>query len=224
VRIVAADAGRRLIAAAKCSSRVGETVSCLIKADGGISLHPVGTLPGAATAEEVRVLTEWRNRHVTAFLTQFEATPERTAAWLVSTVGPDPGRVVLIVREQSGAIFGHCGLASVDWATGTFELDGVTRGTKAAPGGMSVALRALLDWAIRQLGLSTPLVRVISRNTHALEFYSRLGFVETHRVPLRRVEEPGMVSWVPDPSGAADSLHLVHLRMRAGGPASDDPR
>jgi hypothetical protein len=142
------EAGRRLVAAVKDSARAGEVCLCLAAAEGGIMLRPVGTAPGAASADELRVLSEWRNRHVTAFLTEFEATPDRTAAWLESAVGPDPGRIIFTLREPDGAIFGHCGLAFADWTTGTFELDGVARGTPAVPGGMSAAVRTLLNWSI----------------------------------------------------------------------------
>lgn len=213
------DAGRRLVAAVKDATRAGNACLSLV-AERGITLRPIGTSPGAASNEEVRLLTEWRNRHVTVFLTEFEATQERTAAWLVSTVGRDPGRIVFTLRGPSGTVFGLCGLAFADWVAGTVELDGVVRGTTAAPGGMSVAVPALLDWAVGQLGLTTPLVRIVSDNSHALAFYRRLGFVETHRVPLRRVEEPGMVSWVPDPSGSADARQIVHHRRAADGVSS----
>jgi RimJ/RimL family protein N-acetyltransferase len=216
--------GRRLVAAVKDTARDGVVGLCLRSTNAPVTLRPVGTSPGAASPDDVRALTDWRNRRVSAFLTEFEATPHRTAAWLAGTVGPDPGRIVFTLCDENGDAFGVCGLASVDWATGSLELDGVTRGTTAVPGGMSAGLRTLLGWSLGQLGLSTPRVRVVSDNEHALAFYSRLGFIETHRVPLRRIEEPGLVSWVPDPSGPADARQLVHLRIVAPDPAQVSAR
>lgn len=219
--------GRQLVASVKAATRAtapsGGNCLSLVSAR-GITLRPIGTALGAASEEEVRLLTEWRNRHVKAFLTEFEATQERTAAWLVESIGPDPGRIVFILRGRDGELFGLCGLAFADWEAGSVELDGVMRGTAAEPGGMTEAVRTLLDWAHCQLGLSTPLVRVVSDNPHALGFYRRLGFVETHRVPLRRVAERGMVRWVPDPSGPTEARQLVHHRMPAGAASTSQGR
>lgn len=212
------EAGGGLFAAVKRTTPA-DGVCLGLATTGGVTLRPVGTSPGAASAEELYVLTQWRNRHVAAFLTEFLATEERTASWLVSTVGPDPGRIVFTLREPNGSIFGVCGLALADWVVGTVELDGVMRGTAAVPGGMSVAIRVLLDWA-SGIGLPTALVRVVSNNEHALAFYRRLGFVETDRVALRRVEESGMVTWLPDRSGNTGSRALIHHRLDATTTAS----
>lgn len=207
------EAGRLLFTVVK-GTTPADGVCLGLATDDGVWLRPVGTSRGAASAEELRVLTQWRNRHVAVFLTEFVATEDRTASWLVSAVGQDAGRIVFTLREPNGAIFGLCGLASADWVAGTVELDGVIRGTAAVPGGMSVAIRVLLDWASR-IGLPTALVRVVSDNDHALAFYRRLGFVETDRVALRRVEEPGMVTWVPDASRSTGGRALVYHRLAA---------
>lgn len=213
-----AGPGPLLLASVKASARSGEEGLCL-STWRGVTLRPVGTTPGAVSESHLRVLTDWRNRHVTAFLTEFEATTERTAAWLESTVGPDRGRILFTAHEPGGSVFGFCGIAFADWLTGSFELDSITRGTPGAPGGMSVAVRMLLDWSVAQLGLSTPVVRVMSDNARALTFYARLGFIETHRVPLRRSAVPGLVSWVPDTDAPSGLRQLVHLTKPTHGSA-----
>jgi GNAT superfamily N-acetyltransferase len=160
---------------------------------------------------------------VKAFLTEFVATQERTAAWLASTVGPDSGRILFLLRDDRGAAFGACGLAFIDWTAGSFELDGVTRGSEVAPGGMSAGLRTLIGWAAGQLGLRLPLVRVLADNEHALEFYRRLGFNETYRLPLRRVEESGLVRWEVDSADDAGYRQLVYMRMEPATPGIHRP-
>ena len=49
--------------------------------------------PAGSDAADAMRLTEWRNRFVRAFLTEFEATEERTAHWLKESVAPEATKV-----------------------------------------------------------------------------------------------------------------------------------
>ena len=159
---------------------------------------------------DVAVLTEWRNRYVTSFLTEFEATPARTRDWLVQRVGPDRGRVLFMVESMDGRRIGYMGLAFIDWASGSGEADAVVRGVDGFPGVMLTGLRTLLWWAQCELGLVRLGVRVRSDNP-ALGFYRKLGFQERQREALRRTDVPGMVTWVADPELASAGVSLVHM-------------
>ena len=75
---------------------------------------------------------------------------------------------------------------------------------------MTAALLELLAWALGPLELEELGVRVRSDNP-ALAFYEKVGFRETHRVPLRREERPDMVAWVEDAAVSEDKLSLVHM-------------
>src|SRR5947208_3620655 len=64
----------------------------------GVSLRAVSTTspdPG-----DVRRLTEWRNRHVTRFLTEFNATETRTRNWLTEVISRDSTRVLFMIEEE----------------------------------------------------------------------------------------------------------------------------
>lgn len=159
------------------------------------------------------MLTEWRNRFVQAFLTEFEATESRTARWLAEVVGPREGKILFMVDDLNGRTFGYMGLDYIDWEQAYGEADAIVRGAEAAPGTMKRALQTLLSWARGQLGLRELGVRVRSDNT-ALEFYRKVGFHEMRRVPLRRLEEPQMIRWVEDASLESSKVHLVHMRWQ----------
>ena len=67
---------------------------------------------------------------------------------------------------------------------------------------MGAAVRELLDWKFTDLGFSESYLRVFSDNTRAVNFYRQIGYREIQRVPLRKVEEPGITRWeevVPAP-------------------------
>lgn len=178
-------------------------------------LIPIGdpceaVLRPVATANDVRVLTEWRNRFVSSFLTEFESTEARTEQWLREVVGPDTTRFLFMLDDVSGRTIGYLGLAFIDWQERTGEADAIVRGVDELPGIMTKALLALLRWAHRDLGLTKALnVRVRSDNP-AVDFYLKLG-TETRRVPLREIKEPGMTRWVEDESLARSSTELVYI-------------
>lgn len=203
--------GRLFLAALKATAGMpGPSVMIPVGSPPIAFLRPVATKRELLNATDVRVLTDWRNRFVHAFLTEFVATESRTAEWIVEVVGPNEGKILFMVDDQNGHTSGYMGLDYIDWDQAYGEADAVVRGADAAPGTMKCALETLLAWAQGQLGLSKLGVRVRSDNT-ALNFYREVGFQEIFRVPLRSVEEPGMIRWVEDPSVKATETYLVHM-------------
>ena len=204
--------GQALVAELKAAAGCGSTELCLpVGRPVECLLRPVATRADRLNPADVAALTAWRNRHVTSFLTEFEATEERTARWLVEAVGPRDGKILFMVDDPAGEPFGYMGLDFMDWGERTGEADAVVRGRPAPPGTMGRALAALLGWAERALELKTLGVRVRSDNP-ACGFYAHIGFAERARVPLRRVEEGPLVRYVEDPTGGPVSL--VHMIWR----------
>ncbi len=66
------------------------------------SMRPVVTMPGAIPPSDVEKLTQWRNRFVDAFLTEFVASEARTQRCLSESVGPDDGRILFMVDDHEG--------------------------------------------------------------------------------------------------------------------------
>lgn len=204
--------GRELLAMLKAHARPhGPTLSLPVGSPVEAILRPVATREGQLNAEDVRVLTEWRNRFVQSFQTEFQADEDRTARWLTQTVGPEDTRILFMVDDGSdGRTIGYMGLAFIDWEKGVGEADAIVRGAPAPHGLMSRALRTMLAWGRSQLGLATLGVRVRSDNS-AVSFYRKLGFHEVKRVPLRRIEREGMVEWREDESLVPREPQLVHM-------------
>ena len=178
-------------------------------------LRPVITYGADENSEDVYRLSVWRNKFVTAFLTEFEATPGRTAKWLREAIAKDDSRILFMVDDLEGNTFGYIGLAFIDWDKNAGEADSVVRGEWAAPGLMTEVLRTLLTWARGQLGLEAIGVRV--RSAHpALGFYEKFGFQELERVPLIKSKDGNMVVWSEDrgnTSVSPEAPHLVHMTL-----------
>lgn len=203
--------GRDLLTVLKATAGMpGPTLVIPVGSPPEAFLRPVATRKNLLNTEDIRVLTEWRNRFVQAFLTEFQATESRTARWLVEVVGPKEGKILFMVDDLNGRTFGYMGLDYIDWDRSYGEADSVVKGAEAPPGTMKHALQGLLAWAQGQLGLRELGVRVRSDNT-ALEFYRKVGFQEVCRVPLHPVEEPGMIRWIEDESLGTARVYLVHM-------------
>jgi RimJ/RimL family protein N-acetyltransferase len=179
----------------------------------GLSLVPVSTDPSHVDDDQVRCLTTWRNRHVRAFLTEFDATPARTRAWLTDGVGRDDTRILFMLVDARGDNRGYAGLAYIDWSTGHGEADAIVKGEELPRGTMKRALAVLLDWAARGLALGELGVRVLGDNP-ALEFYRRCGFVEERREPLVPEPRDDGIAWRSARDGERGQRELVHLRYR----------
>jgi RimJ/RimL family protein N-acetyltransferase len=206
--------GRQLLKAVKASTIAGGPVlSVPVGNPVEAILRPVATRAAALNPNDVRVLTEWRNRFVNAFLGEFEANEARTARWLTEAVAVDDSRILFMLDDTTGRTFGYMGLAFIDWEDLSGEADAIVRGLDCTPGLMTRALRTLLSWAGCQLGLKTLGVRVRSDNS-ALEFYRKFGFAETRRVPLRRTENGDGILWVENESIDSD-VSLVHMVLES---------
>jgi RimJ/RimL family protein N-acetyltransferase len=175
-------------------------------------LRPVATKRELINSRDVRALTEWRNRFVTAFLNEFVATEEQTADWLINTVGPSDTKILFMLDDLQGNTFGYMGVAYIDWEKSYGEADAIVRGEKAPSGTMTLALKALLTWAQVQLGLQEIGVRVRSDNS-ALEFYKKFGFIEEKRVSLKCIENPDKTVWIENPELQSSSISLIYMKL-----------
>ena len=211
-------AGRQLLAVLKATAAHGK-VGLVLPVDTPVRacLRVIPTLAGCQDRRDLELLSEWRNRHVGSFLTEFVAHPARTSEWLSGPVHHNDGKILFMVDSLDGTSIGHIGLAFIDWDSGYGEADAIVRGAPAPPGLMKAALRTALRWARDQLGLRSLGVRVRSDNS-ALDVYRKVGFVETKRVALVcNAGEDGLV-WTEAPSlePAAARASLVYMLYQEG--------
>ena len=202
--------GRELLITLKANATANAPYLCIpVGLPVEAVLRPVATAAGRVDAGDVQVLTDWRNRFVSSFLTEFVATEPRTEQWLTEVVGPDPTRILFMLDDALGATVGYLGLAFIDWDNLTGEADAIVRGADTAPGVMARAMFTLLDWAREQLGLKSVGARVRSDNP-ALRFFLKFA-TETKRVPLRAVQEPDMIRWIEDETLVDAPISLVYI-------------
>lgn len=150
--------------------------------DDRVRLRPLQSIPEHIDARDIELLTRWRNQNRGRFLTDFEATPERTLHWLTALAGPDLTRILFMLDSSRGETFGHVGLCEIDPRRAYGELDNIVRGEGGPPGAMRAACATLSDWATSTLGLEHLAVRVMADNP-AVGFYERIGYRHVRSLP-----------------------------------------
>ena len=207
--------GQALLRAVKEGTRAGAATLVLpVGTPVRALLRPIATAAGATDPTDVHLLSVWRNRHVKSFLTEFDATDARTAAWLEGPIHDNGGKLLFMLDDLAGQRLGHLGLGFIDWGARYGEADAIVSGGASPPGLMKLALQTLLRWAQEQLGLQTLAVRVRSDNP-AVAFYEKVGFREVKRVPLAVRRDSGFTEWFEDASLACSEASLVHMRYES---------
>lgn len=174
-------------------------------------IRPIPTSREGLIDRDVSALTDWRNRFVNSFLTEFVATKQQTAQWLVDYVRDNNSKIIFMVEYPNGEAFGYMGLDFINWEKAYGEADSIVKGGHSPHGAMKRALQTLLHWAQEQLGIDTLCVRVRSDNS-ALEFYKKVGFREFKRIGLRKTEDKNMIKWVEDVSMQSPVVSLVYMK------------
>lgn len=146
----------------------------------------------------IRSLSDWREKNMFAFPTQFKVTIEGTKKWVREQLLDIDGRILFLVTRADGKIIGHLGYNHCINENAEFEIDNVIRGIKdESPGIMSEGMRALLTWAQNQFNPRLFYLKVFDDNQHAIRFYKQLGFAESERIPLQKKIEGETISYCP---------------------------
>jgi Acetyltransferase (GNAT) domain len=136
-------------------------------------LAPIGSFfEGNKTL--IKDMGRWRADHQYAYPSRFEVTDAGTEKWLKATVIENENRLLFLIQNEAGKSIGHIGLLCLDGTR--VEIDNVLRGESDSPGIVSASLAELEKFAYEELGLENLELRVLESNSHAVEFYLKLGY------------------------------------------------
>ena len=71
-------------------------------------------------------LTRWRKKYMKYFLTQFNASTNRTKSWLENIVIPSTDRLLFLILDEDNNLIGNFGIADILFDR--CELDNLIRG------------------------------------------------------------------------------------------------
>lgn len=127
----------------------------------------------------------WRSEHSYAYLSRFPVTAESTLNWVRSAVIENPDRIIFLVLDADGRPIGRLGILDTKQPVFALEVDNVLRGEPGSPGLFRLAIETLENWAAAEFDISEIALEVIESNERAVTFYTKLGYVETHREEMR---------------------------------------
>ncbi len=131
----------------------------------------------------IRTLARWRKKHEAWFPAQFPVTSKRTAVWLQKRVLEEPDRLLFLI-DVHGTYRGHVGLYRYNFGEKSCDIDNIVRGRAGYKGMMEQAIVLLMRWGQQEFGIETYTLETTSDNVRALALYTKIGFVETNRIPL----------------------------------------
>jgi hypothetical protein len=159
----------------------------------------------------VSSLTKWRKMFMKYFLTQFDATDERTQAWLTNVVLPDNSKILFLIQDETGKSIGN--YAVRDISPDGAELDNLIRGEKGGdPKLVFYAELTLLKWLYDELKIPRVTLRVLSGNLKTLALHQSVGFKEVGRTSIRKIKTADGFQYETNPSsqtGNGDSQLLM---------------
>lgn len=160
--------------------------------------------------EDIFLLTKWRNKFTTSFLSEFIATESNTKLYLTENIGKSKNRVLFMITTLNKKTVGSIGII-INSECSVVEFDAVVRGEAAPRGLMTQGVYVIARWLQSQFLVKEFRVRVRSDNS-ALIFYKKLGFTEVKRVPTKKIQEGNKTVLIEnlEPSSA---INVVYLRM-----------
>ena len=144
-------------------------------------------------------LTQWRTRNMRYFLSQFDATAERTLQWLDKVILPSDDRLLFLICTEASDIVGNFGLCNM--RAEHAELDNLIRGRNG--GGARLIFfseLAILAWLFGKLEIPIATLHVFSNNARTIRLHSSVGFAVRRSFSLTRRDQQGEVRFEVDGS------------------------
>lgn len=161
-------------------------------------LKPVVDSKMRDNSEIVKFITKLRKYYKDKFLTQFEATEERTKKWLDEQIRKRNDKLIFMIETNDKQIVGHMGVIFFEEGNSICELDNIAKDKDCRiPRIMTFAMKTFINWLHDFLKMEKIKLRVFSDNLKAQELYFRCGFSKTQEIGLKKETTEDGVKYVP---------------------------
>jgi perosamine synthetase len=135
--------------------------------------------------EIINNLWSWREIHSYAYPSRSNTTLESTRNWIKKAIIENPDRILFLIYDENQKFVGHAGFADAANENCEIEFDNILRGDQESRKGLMFDVMTTLEtWARSVLFPNSFYLRVLESNKHAVQFYNRIGFVESYKYGL----------------------------------------
>ncbi len=146
-------------------------------------------------------LTDWRNKNMGMFLTQFVATPERTKNWLENVVFKSQSQLLFLIYEADDLV-GQVGFKDLTFQDGI--VDGGMRGNSSInPKILTYAHKSMIRWLFENAKIACLYGWLIADNPGGVMMNRQIGWHKWEKLPLIKNNHNGEISWA---IGAKDDI------------------
>ena len=157
-------------------------------------------------------LTRWRQMFMRYFLTQFEATNERTMAWLKNVVIKDDTRILFLIMDETNRAIGNFGICNI--SRDSVELDNLIRGERGGdPKLVFFSEVSLIYWIYKTLDIDNIYLHVFSNNLRTILLHESVGFVRSNIYRLIKEENCGEIHYTIDYSSKPTGNEFGLMKM-----------
>ncbi|WP_198266385.1 GNAT family N-acetyltransferase [sulfur-oxidizing endosymbiont of Gigantopelta aegis] len=147
----------------------------------------------------IKKITDWRNSNKEFFLTQFNATSERTRQWLENTVLSSATQMMFLIYSE-GTLLGHYGFKEL--SNESVLLDNAMRGERGGhPKLIEYAALALIKWLFEMFEVNEIYGYIIAKNPMAIKLNRALGFTFKEKLPLHKEIDGDETKWLMGKQG-----------------------
>ncbi len=140
-------------------------------------------------------LSAWRRKHQYWFGGQFKISRTRTKVWLKNLVLEKADRILFVIEDDHGKIYGHLGFNRYRAWDNSCELDNVVRGEEGISGLMADCTSKILSWGKKNLKIDKIFLITFADNLKAVNLYKRSNFKTIRKIPLVLTRHDGESSW-----------------------------
>jgi len=182
----------------------GEYIGCL---------RPI-TLDSINNPDIISQLTRWRSDNMDMFLTQFQASPERTLDYLKNILTSGSGQMLFLVYEDESLI-GQVGFKNLTLTDAI--LDNGMRGERSKhPKIFVYAHKVLAQWLFSVIKINCLYGWVFTDNISGIMMNRQIGWSEWAQYPLTKEIKNGESAWVIGDEGqvSIDKKYCYKLTLK----------
>lgn len=128
--------------------------------------------------ELIKKLLEWRIKNKYFFFDEMEPTYETTLNWLNSEIISNPDRVLFLIFNKNGKIYGCAGLNIREFFENSIELDHLVILPEANYSEANKIIKTLVEWCKKIINVEKFYWRVFSNKKNRIQMFKKIGFEE----------------------------------------------